>query len=291
MPKGELGRRLAVAAVGIPIALTLIYLGGWALGVLMSVAAAVGAAEYYSLARAGGVRPLGWIGIPAAAAFPILATLYPSYRDFSEPAMTLVLVLLLLSMAAVLWMRWPDGTPMAAAASTVTGALYTGGMLAFWVLLRHLPETASDTATAANGTALVLFPITITWVGDTFAYFFGTRFGKTKLLEAVSPKKTVLGGHAGLVGAMLTAGIFGFFWLQDVPGYEVSWIWAVGLGLVLGALGQVGDLTESVLKRESGVKDSGAILPGHGGVLDRLDALYFTVPVAFLIFLWIARIG
>lgn len=282
---------MTVAAIGIPIALTLIYLGGWALGILMAAAAAVGATEYYSMAGEGGVRPLRWIGVPAAAAFPVLATLNPSYRDFSEPAMTLVLALLLLSMAAALWIRWPDGTPMAAAASTVTGALYAGGMLAFWVLLRHLPDTASDTATAANGIVLVLFPITTTWVGDTFAYFFGTHFGKAKLLEAVSPKKTVLGGVAGLVGSMLTAGVFGFLWLQDVPGYEVSWIWAVGLGLVLGAVGQVGDLAESVLKRESGVKDSGAILPGHGGVLDRLDGLYFTVPVAFLMFLWIARIG
>jgi phosphatidate cytidylyltransferase len=291
MPKGELGRRIAVAIVGIPIALTLIYLGGWALGLLMAAAAGVGAAEYYSFARARGVEPLVWIGVPAAAAFPILATTHPSYSDFSEPAMTLVLTLVLFSMAAVLWIRWPGGNPMAVAASTVTGALYAGGTLAFWVLLRHLPETASETATAAHGTALVVFPIAVTWVGDTFAYFFGTRFGKSKLLEAVSPKKTLLGGLSGLAGSMLTAGFLGYVWLESVPGYGVSWIWAVGLGLVLGALGQVGDLAESVLKRESGVKDSGTILPGHGGVLDRLDALYFTVPVGFLMFLWIARLG
>jgi len=180
---------------------------------------------------------------------------------------------------------------MASAAGTVVGALYGGATLAFWVLLRHLPETASAEAEPTAGLALVLFPITVTWMGDTFAYFFGTRFGKAKLIERVSPKKTRLGGVAGLLGSMLTAAVFGWFLLADIPGYAIDWWMAAIFGGIIGALGQVGDLTESVIKRESGVKDSGTILPGHGGVLDRLDALYFTVPVAFLLFLWVARLG
>ena len=141
------------------------------------------------------------------------------------------------------------------------------------------------------GMALVLFAVSVTWMGDTFAYFFGTRFGTTKLLESVSPKKTRLGGVAGLVGSMLTAGGLGYFLLGDIPGYGISWPLAMLFGIVIGVMGQIGDLAESVMKRDSGLKDSGAILPGHGGVLDRLDALYFTVPVAFLMFLWVARLS
>lgn len=291
MAKGELGSRLMVAVIGIPVAVFLIYLGGWALGLMMALTAAVGAREYFSLARARGVRALSWIGIPAAALFPILATINPSYRDFSEPAFTLVVAVVLVSVAAVLWLRWPEGSPMGAAAATVTGALYGGGTLAFWVLLRHLPETAPEPAQPMDGVALVVFPIAVTWMGDTFAYFFGVRFGKKKLIEKVSPKKTVLGGAAGLVGSMLTAGGLGYLLLGDIPGYGISWPVAMLFGAVISVLGQIGDLTESVMKRDAGVKDSGAILPGHGGVLDRLDAIYFTVPAAFLMFLWVARLG
>jgi len=291
MARGELGKRVTVAAIGIPIVLAIMYMGGWWLGALMAAAGAVGAGEYYSLAQERGVRPIRWIGMPAAAAFPLLAVYNPSYSNFSEPALNLVLFVLLFCMAAVLWLRWPEGSPMASAASTVTGALYGGATLAFWVLLRHLPETASPDAAATAGLALVLFPITVTWMGDTFAFFFGTRFGKARLIEKVSPKKTQLGGVAGLLGSMLTAAVFGWFLLADIPGYAIDWWMAALFGGVIGALGQVGDLTESVIKRESGVKDSGTILPGHGGILDRLDALYFTVPVAFLLFLWVARLG
>jgi phosphatidate cytidylyltransferase len=288
---GELGSRLTVAIVGIPVAIAVLYIGGWPLGLAMAAVGALGAGEYFALARERGVRALSWIGIPAAALFPILATVNPSYRDFSEPAFTLVVAIVLLSVAAVLWLRWPEGSPMGAAAATVTGALYGGGMVAFWILLRHLPETAIEPAEPMDGVALVVFPLAVTWMGDTFAYFFGTRFGKKKLIEKVSPKKTLLGGTAGLLGSMLTAGVLGYILLGDIPGYGISWPVAVVFGAVISVLGQVGDLTESVMKRESGVKDSGTILPGHGGVLDRLDAIYFTVPAAFIMFLWVARLG
>ena len=107
----------------------------------------------------------------------------------------------------------------------------------------------------------------------------------------MSPKKTMLGGAAGLIGSMLTAAIMGYLLLGDIPGYAISWPTAMGFGAVISLVGQVGDLTESVMKRESGVKDSGSILPGHGGLMDRFDAIYFTVPVAFLMFLWVARLS
>ena len=138
---------------------------------------------------------------------------------------------------------------MAVAATTVMGALYGGATLAFWVLLRHLPDSVSEADDPMPGVALVLFAVSVTWMGDTFAYFFGTRFGTTKLLESVSPKKTRLGGAAGLFGSMLTAGALGYFLLGDIPGHGISWPLAMLFGIVIGVTGQIGDLAESVMKR------------------------------------------
>ena len=285
MPKGELASRLIVAAVGIPMAVMIIYWGGWFLGGLIVVVSGVSAAEYYSLAAARGSRPLLWLGIPLAMALPALATLYPTYAEFSQAAFALVLAGTLSAVALVLWLRWPEGQPLAVAATTVGGALYTGGTLSFWVLLRALPEQASATATAVDGAVLLIFPIWVTWLGDSFAYGLGTRFGKQKLMPKVSPKKTVLGSLGGLGGAIGAGALYSWLWLSDVPVFGLSMVTAAGLSALISPVGQVGDLAESVIKRGAGVKDSGNLLPGHGGALDRLDALFFTVPFAYALLL------
>ena len=161
------------------------------------------------------------------------------------------------------------------------GALYTGGALSFWVLLRALPDQVSTEATAFHGAALLIFPIWVTWLGDTFAYGFGSRWGRAKLIEAVSPNKTVVGAISGLVGSVLAGGVFARLWLSGVPEFALSWPVAAAVSLPIAVVGQVGDLAESVIKRDAGEKDSSHLLPGHGGVLDRLDALLFTVPFTY----------
>jgi phosphatidate cytidylyltransferase len=176
---------------------------------------------------------------------------------------------------------------MDAASRTIMGALYTGGALSFWVLLRALPDQVSNEATAIHGAALLIFPIWVTWLGDTFAYGWGSRWGRTKLIEAVSPNKTVVGAVGGLVGSVLAGGIFARLWLSGVPEFGLSWQVGAALSVPIAAVGQVGDLAESVLKRDAGVKDSSHLLPGHGGVLDRLDALFFTVPLTYALLLLI----
>ena len=280
MPRRELTRRLLVAAVGIPATVYIIYGGVWPLGVLMSASAVLAAREYYAL-RPDATVAFSSLGAMLAGALPIVAVFNPAYRAFAPLAFALVLGTALLVLALSLWLRWPNGRPIDAASRTIMGALYTGGALSFWVLLRALPEQGSSQATAFHGAALLIFPIWVTWWGDTFAYGWGSRWGRTKLIAAVSPNKTVVGSVGGLVGSVLAGGLFARFWLSDVPGFALSWPLGAVLSIPIAVAGQVGDLAESVMKRDAGVKDSGRVLPGHGGVLDRMDALFFTVPLTY----------
>ena len=178
MPRRELTSRLMVAAVGIPLAVFIIYWGVWPVGVLMAAAGVLGAREYYHLKPDDTVAFRG-LGAALAGVLPLMAALYPDYRAFTSWAFGLVLGTVLLVLALSLWFRWPDGRPMDAASRTIMGALYTGGALSFWVLLRALPDQVSNEATAIHGAALLIFPIWVTWLGDTFAYGCGSRWGRT----------------------------------------------------------------------------------------------------------------
>ncbi len=149
---------------------------------------------------------------------------------------------------------WLLGTPV-----------YVGGSLAAVALVRDFPPTG----------AWVFLAMALAWGSDTSAYFVGRKFGKTKLAPRISPKKTIEGAAGGLAASVVCAVIISFF----LPALDV--IDAVALGVLAGAAGQAGDLWVSVLKRSSGVKDSGGILPGHGGILDRADALAFTAPATW----------
>jgi phosphatidate cytidylyltransferase len=286
VPSGELANRFTVAVVGIPLVAFIIYLGAWPLGILMAIAGAIGAREYYGL-EPGETLAFGWLGVALAGALPLIAVIHSDYRAFAPWAFALVLGATLLALALSLWLRWPHGRPMDAAARTITGALYTGGALSFWVLLRSLPEQASNGATDFHGAALLIFPIWVTWWGDTFAFGLGSRWGKAKLMEVVSPNKTVVGAIGGLLGSVLAGGVFSLLWLSGVPEFALSWPVGAALSLPIAITGQIGDLTESVIKRDAGVKDSSRLLLGHGGVLDRLDALFFTVPLTYVLLLLI----
>lgn len=280
---GELSRRVAVAAVGIPFGIWVIYLGGWVLAGVLGLVAALCAREFYLLAGARGVRPLFLPGVTVAAALVVLAALRPTFSELAPWAFGLLVLLTLGSLAAAIWTRWPGG-PLDAVSSTVAGAVYTGGALAFALLIRSLPEAGvvGPVPSPWVGAALLIFPLLVTWIGDSCAYFVGSAWGRRKLIPGVSPGKTVEGGVAGLVGAMAAGGIYAALVLADQPAYPVSALLGAGMGLVIGVAAQVGDLAESVLKREAGKKDSGDLLPGHGGALDRFDALFFTVPLTYV---------
>ena len=281
MMSAELRDRVLVAAVGIPVAFLLIHLGGWYLAGLMALAAALGVNEFFVLASARGGQPLRWLGVPAASALVLLAGVEPDFVVWGDRALALLLILGLLTFCGVIFRLGIDESPLLSVSATVLGVLYTGGTLSFAVLLRGLPEAQGAMATHPwEGTLLVLLPLTVTWVGDAVAYFIGKKLGKRRLAPRISPGKTVAGAVAGLIGAPAMGALMGVF-LQDLPNFPVSPLAGGAMGLVLGVATQLGDLAESVLKREAGVKDSGTLLPGHGGALDRLDALFFTVPLAY----------
>ena len=276
---GALGPRLTVALIGIPAAAWVIYLGGWYLGILMAAASGLSAIEYYALARAKGIEVVSWLGVTFAVAIPLGATVHTNYHDLALLAFGAILVLTLLTTGVAVFTYGGNGSPLETTSITVTGVVYTGCTLAFSSLLRNLP----DPAIAWHGTALLIFPLWVTWWGDTGAFFFGSRWGETRLLESVSPKKTRLGAVAGLVSSIVAAAIAGRFVLHLIPVYGFDWMTAAAMGVVIGMVGQVGDLAESALKREANVKDSGTLLPGHGGALDRLDAVFFTIPLTYVL--------
>jgi phosphatidate cytidylyltransferase len=133
------------------------------------------------------------------------------------------------------------------------------------------------------GSGAILLALGLGWMADTWAYFAGRAFGRRKLYEAVSPKKTIEGAIGGLLGSVMWAVVASLWFMRR----SLPLAHAVPLALVAGVLGQAGDLAESIFKRSTGVKDSGALVPGHGGVLDRVDAVLATSPVVFLYALWV----
>ncbi len=281
----ELVKRLAVAALGIPLALGIVYLGGWPLAIAAAAFSGLGAWELCLLGRAQGVEAFPWLCVLGAVGLVLVAGLTRSYGAFASPALALVLVVVVLSAVGAIWRRWPRGRPLPAVSLTTAGVLYLGGGLSFAVLLRHLSETPdwSGSNHPLEGPFLLLLPLAVTWTGDTAAYFFGHLFGNRRLIPHVSPGKTVVGGVAGLITSAVTGGAMGWLALGLHPEPLISALTGVGLGFLLGIATQVGDLVESVFKREAGVKDSGVIFPGHGGILDRFDALLFSLPAAYVL--------
>ena len=281
MISAELRARLLVAVGGIPVALLAVYWGGWVLGGFMAVVAAIATHEFHQIASARGGHPVGWLGIPAAALLVLLAAYEPVFEVWGDRALAVLLILGLLTFTVTIFNRTIEEAPLLSAVATVSGTLYTGGTLSFAVLLRHLPETQGTVpSTELEGPLLVLLPLLVTWAGDSAAYFTGRKIGRTRLAPRVSPGKTVEGGIAGLVAATAMGTLAGFV-LEDFSTFPVSPVAGGAIGLALGVAGQLGDLAESMFKREAGVKDSGTLLPGHGGALDRFDALFFTIPLAY----------
>lgn len=281
----ELRSRVFVAVVGLPLGCGAAFVGGWFLAGLVAFLAAVAAHEFYSLASAKSGQPLGWFGIPAAAVLVLAAQHDLVFSEWGGLALALLMVLGLLTSAAVVFNRRIEDEPLLSASATVSGALYTGGTLSFAILLRNLPEARGTfPAEPWEGALLLIFPLWVTWAGDTAAYFAGRKLGRVRLAPRISPGKTVEGGIAGLAGAV-AAGLVAGFVLDGYRNFPVTPVAGAAVGLLLGVAGQVGDLAISVLKREAGVKDSGALLRGHGGALDRFDGLFFTIPLAYALIL------
>lgn len=270
MPASNLVVRFATAGVAVPFMLALLFLGpawGWLLFLL--IAGSAGTLELYAMTHKGD-RVSAGVGL--ALTFAVALAIY--FRDYEPRALSLVV--LLIPFVAILATLIRLGDMKTAALRLVTvcfGALWLGGGVGALARLRLEGEP--------EGAGWVILALTLAWMSDTGGYFAGRFLGKHKLYEAVSPKKTIEGALGGVVGAVLGALFFRWLLLDSLPlGH------AIALGAVASAMGQAGDLGESLLKRSVGVKDSGGIVPGHGGMLDRIDALVITAPVTLLYLIW-----
>ena len=288
--EGELSRRWLVAGVGIPVGVLVIVQGGWLLALAVASLAALGARELFELARARGNAPFPWLGVPAAALMVVFAARDSEFAVVAAWTWVLVLGLTLCTLVFALWLRGPGGNPLDAVGATVVGSVYAGGTLSFALLIREFPGQAGASDPRWEGVALLLFPLAVTWAADSAAYFAGRRWGRRKLFPSVSPGKTVAGGVAALVGALGAAAIFGHFFLSGLASLELTALHVLFMGGIIGVVAQVGDLAESLLKRAAGVKDSGGVLPGHGGILDRFDSLYLVLPVSYGLLVLIGRL-
>jgi phosphatidate cytidylyltransferase len=283
MPAGELARRWAVAVVGVPLVVGLLYAGSWLLGAAVAVMGALGADECFRLAARKGVQPVRWVGLPLAASFGLVAAHAHDPTTFAAIALAVLGAAVLVALLVVTFHRGADGAPLASAGITLFGAMYAGLSLAVVPLLHAVPLRMGWAGAAPSpwaGVAVVALPLASTWIGDATAFFAGTAWGRRRLAPAISPKKSWEGAVAGVLGA--SAGAVAWYAVVRgiIPAAPVSILSAAVVGAVLGAAAIFGDLAESVLKREAGVKDSGTLFPGHGGVLDRIDALVFTLPIA-----------
>ena len=282
----ELGKRVAVAAVGIPTVIGLLYLGGWYLAVPIAGFAVLGSMELYRLSAENGVEPVRWLGAAAAGGLVLLAAWRPTFAGFAPWALTLLAGSTALALGAAIFARGPERTPLSVAAVTVFGAIYTGLSLAAVPLLHELPRARSWASSADDpwaGVLIIALPLAATWLGDTCAFFAGKAWGKAKMAPTISPNKSWVGFWAALAGAAMAGVIWYLVAEPRLAGLPFNLLLAAGIGALLGLGGVLGDLAESLLKREAGVKDSGTFFPGHGGVLDRLDALLATLPLAFVV--------
>jgi phosphatidate cytidylyltransferase len=269
----NLAIRLATAAVCVPIILGLLYRGPpWAFYLLVVTVALIGVRELLSMTHPGDALAQA-VGVVVSAAASVAVFLH------GEDARTVVTVLVAVPMVGPLFTLVRLGSIETAALRVCAlgfAPLFIAVPLTLLALMRR-------TLGADVGPGVVLLCLGLAWFADTSAYFAGRFLGRHKLYEAVSPKKTLEGAIGGLLGSVVWALLGSLWFLRGA----LPLAHAVPLAVVGGVLGQAGDLAESLLKRSTGIKDSGDIVPGHGGILDRVDALLMTSVVVFLYTQWI----
>jgi phosphatidate cytidylyltransferase len=274
----ELARRTLFAVVAIPIVLGVIWVGDAALAALLAIAAALAAWEFFRLAERGEYAPLGAIGIGVAAILPLVA--HAQRRGVVTPSVTWAVLAVLAILAVALVARGPARRPIGAVAVTVLGVVYTGGLLSYAYILRYHRFT-NYALGAEAGAVLLLLPVLLTWTSDTGGYFVGRSFGRHKLLPSVSPGKTIEGAVGAVVLCAIVAWVYMRYVLVPYAQLALTPVSAALFGIGVSVAVQIGDLVESLMKREVAVKDSSHLVPGHGGVLDRLDGMLFALPVAY----------
>jgi phosphatidate cytidylyltransferase len=286
-------KRVLSSMVGIPLLLVCVFWrGGLPFAVGIAIVALIAVREFYMACSRQGMRPRALLGLATVAL--LLGATAAAAGGGDRWVSPLLTGLILVSLTAELARE--KRAPVVNVGATLLGVLYAGWLFRYLILLRlkgaallagtggHLLP-ALPAPVADPGAWVVLLVVTATWTADTAAFFTGRAWGTRKLAPAISPGKTVEGTMGGLVGAVLVAYLIGTLLL----GLDARL--AVGLGGLIGLLAPIGDLCESALKRELGVKDFGSLLPGHGGILDRFDSLLMTAPLVYTVLQWLGHGG
>lgn len=273
----ELLRRLLVALIGIPIAIFIIYTGDILFYAAVVVISAWSLYEFYGIADMKAVATSKQFGIITGAFLQILFLNIITSGNYRINSVLLAAIILLffIIMADVLFTNKPY--PILSFATSVSGLFYIPILLTGLIGLREFHKINPEyLANSQESGIFVLGVFATVWVCDSAAYFVGRAMGKRKLYEKISPKKTIEGGVAGLIASIIF--FFGYnFFFEFIPIVHGAII-----GALIGVFGQLGDLFESMLKRDAGLKDSSNLLPGHGGMLDRFDSMIFAAPIVFI---------
>ena len=249
-------QRIATALISIPVILGLLYMGGTYTQLLVIVLVFIGLFEFGQLAP----KPVFW---DVLWLFGLSYPLLVFTRPLDDSGIYWGLAMMLYYLTRGTFAKRPA---ILANSHHLLGVIYVSCLYTFIWLVR-------DTF----GFPWMMFAVIVTWVSDTGAYFIGSRFGRHKLAPIISPNKSIEGALGGLAASVVVGAAY-----SGLGFIAMHWVPAAVLGLGLSAAGQMGDLAESAVKREQAVKDSGSLLPGHGGILDRFDSLAFAVPVLYI---------
>ncbi len=279
----DLKQRLLTALIALPIALVLLIIGGVWFSLLVLFLVLVGESEFYRIVELKGVEPMRITGY-------ILAALLVFVAHFSnEYYLNLFLTMAILFIFIMQLYRRDVKTAISSISATIVSIVYVAWLVSHAILLRNIGNeligkygivlqkiTNLITKPDYMGLSYLILVIAVTFLADTAAYFIGKSYGKHKLAPIVSPKKTWEGAVAGVITSIIVAII-----TKYIMNIQMNVFYIALLGALLGIFGILGDLSESLLKRDVDIKDSGNFFPGHGGVLDRLDSLMFNVPITY----------
>ncbi|MBU5677451.1 phosphatidate cytidylyltransferase [Alkaliphilus sp. MSJ-5] len=252
-------KRIVSAIIGLPFLLAIIFIGGMPLFIAILIVSLIGLREFYNACKNKSLFPVEVIGYLGSIALIVLVNF--SYSPSYIFLLFFILIFLLNSIQLIYGKyNFLD------ISVTLYGLAYVPLLLSCILLISKQPNNI-----------VIWLVFTTAWGTDTFAYFSGYFFGKRKLCPSISPKKTVAGAIGGVLGSISISVLFGYFFLQDYI-IVVAFIGAIG-----SIVAQVGDLSASLIKRHTGIKDFGNLIPGHGGVLDRFDSILFTAPTIYFI--------
>jgi phosphatidate cytidylyltransferase len=227
---------------------------------LLTIIVGVGLIEFYRMIAAKELPCWQWLGVAFGLILPL------AFYLGGEATQAVVAAVVILTLMTGLFVQQDLATSVQSAAFTLLGVFYVGWLLSYLILLRLL----------SAGPFYIFYIFGVVWLGDAVAMYVGKCLGQHKLAPIVSPGKTIEGAVGGICGSLCGAALGGFWFLEHLTLTQL-----LTIGGILAVLGQVGDLSESLLKRSVGIKDSGVLIPGHGGILDKVDGILFGAPALY----------